>query len=289
MLESWYVFVLISVIATSFGEIGQKISVSSKLNVSAKTINFCIATMQMILALVYVLVFVKNPDFSLNAEQIIRLIISGILSFFFFDALYSSYEGNSASISQVIFSFSAVASTVLGIILFNESIAGVKFVGIGLILIGVVIASIKRGEKISKYNLMALFAALIYALLTNNDKYFSTTINPHVYQVLSIPMFLVASLLFSGKQIAKEIKKIDKTLFSSILLSTIAYTIFNKFTYLAYFAGGEVGKVDAINNAAVLVIIILEILLLKDRSDLKKKIIAALLTVTGVAILGLIK
>jgi len=288
MIELWYFFVLSSVIAISFGEIGQKLSVTSKLNLSARTINFSIAAMQMVLASAYVLLFVPNPDFSLSAIQLLQLVFSGILSFFFFDALYSSYKGNSASISQVIFSFSAILSSILGIILFNETVTIFKFIGILLILAGVIFASIKKGEKISRYNLLALLAAFIYAILTINDKSFATAINPHVYQVLSMPVFLIVSLLFSGKKIMKEIRLIDMSLFRSILLSTIAFTISNKLTYLAYSTGGEVGRVDAINNSTVIFIIILEVLILKDKSNLRTKIIASMLTVSGVLILGLI-
>ena len=288
MIELWYFFVLSSVIAISFGEIGQKLSVTSKLNLSARTINFSIAAMQMVLASAYVLLFVPNPDFSLSAIQLLQLVFSGILSFFFFDALYSSYKGNSASISQVIFSFSAILSSILGIILFNETVTIFKFIGILLILAGVIFASIKKGEKISRYNLLALLAAFIYAILTNNDKSFATAINPHVYQVLSMPVFLIVSLLFSGKKIMKEIRLIDMSLFRSILLSTIAFTISNKLTYLAYSTGGEVGRVDAINNSTIIFIIILEVLILKDKSNLRTKIIASMLTVSGVLILGLL-
>lgn len=288
MFQSWFIFVLISVIAISLGEIGQKLSVTSKVSISAKSINFVVSVIQFIFSLLYLIFFVPEFSFSLSLQQLIMLLISGFLSFFFFDALYTSYKGNSVSISQVIFSFSVVLSSILGIVIFNESSELLKFIGIILIITGVVIVTFKKGERISRYNLLALFAAIIYAILTNIDKSFASTINPHVYQVMYTFMFMIASMLIKGREIIKEVKLIDSLIIKSILLSAIAFTISNKLTFLSYANGGEVGRVDAINNSAVLLIIILEVLILKDKSNLKKKVIASVLTVSGIIFLGLI-
>lgn len=49
------------------------------------------------------------------------------------------------------------------------------------------------------------------------------------------------------------------------------------------------GRVDSINNFVVFLIIVLEILILKDRSNLKKKVLAAIIAFVGVTILALVK
>jgi len=50
-----------------------------------------------------------------------------------------------------------------------------------------------------------------------------------------------------------------------------------------------VGRVDAINNTMIFLVIILEFLILKDRQNIFRKLIAATIAVSGIAILALAK
>jgi uncharacterized membrane protein len=286
MIQAWFIFIILSVLVNAIGEIAQKVSVSSKDDISAETINFYLSIVQTVLSVSFIVVTGVQFDPNLNTEQIIQLTVGSVLAFFFFKFLYTSYKGNSASISQVIFSLSVFVSTFLGILFFNESATPSKFLGVTLIVTGVIIANYNKGEKLSKYNIYALIAALIYGFLASIDKSFSTTINPHYYQVLGAIGFGVTSLVLSGKKIIKESKQITKNSYKTILISAIAFTAFNKFTYMAYNQGGEVGRVDAINNTAIFLILLFEIFILKDTKNLKKKVLASILSVSGVLILG---
>jgi len=285
-MENWFFITLLSIIAVAIAEIAQKISITSKKDFSSETINFLVAGVQLLLSIVFVFLFVREASFGLSVSEATLILVSGFLSFFFFKFLYGSYKGNSVSISQVIYSFSVFVSTSLGIILFQESITLAKILGIILVVLAVIIVSFKRGEKLSKYNLLALLSALVYGLLTTIDKSLSISINIHVYQILSVFSFMVFSLVLAPRKIVREIRQVDFPIIKTIIISAIGFTIFNKLTYLAYSVGGEIGKVDAVNNTSLFLIIVLEVLILKDRSNLKKKIIGSLLAVMGVMILG---
>lgn len=283
---SWFILVLLSVLVASIGEIGQKISLTSKIELSSVTANFFLGTGQFILSLLFLVLFVGPKEIVIQEGELILLVISSILSFFFFKFFYTSYKGQSASLSQVIFSLSIVLTTFLGILFFNEDSGPVKFLGVFLIFIGVLIASYSKGEKLNKYNIYALIAAVIYSFLVLIEKKFSVEADPHYFQVFISGGFALASLAFAGKTIVKEAKTIDKKLSISLITSAVAFTIFKKLTLTAYSVGGEIGKVDAINNTSILLIIILEILILKDRTSLKKKFFASFLCIVGVLILG---
>lgn len=289
MIETWFILIIFSITVSAIGEIAQKLSVSSEENLSADTVNFYVGLIQTFLSLGFLIITNQQFDPSLSSTHILNLVVSSVLAFFFFRSLYSSYKGNSVSISQVIFSLSAFVSTVFGIFFFGESASVSKFLGVALIITGVAIASLKRGEKFSRYNLLALVAAVIYGFLTSIDKSFAISINVHYYQVLTCFGFVLFSLVMSGKLIFAESKKLTKGVIRTILISAVSFTIFNKLTYLAYSQGGEVGRVDAINNTSLFLIILLEVFFLKDRSNLKKKLLTAVLAVTGVMILGFIE
>jgi drug/metabolite transporter (DMT)-like permease len=287
-MQSWYFIAIISIIAVAIGEIAQKLSITSKKDFSAETINFSIGVLQTIFSLVFVIIIGESFPNNFTPQLFIQLVVSSIIAFFFFKFLYTSYKGNSASISQVIFSLSVIVSTTLGILIFHESVTIAKFIGITVIVIGVIIANYKKGEKFSKYNLLAILAALTYGFLAIMDKSFSTTISIHWYQVLFSAGYSIISLIFAGRKITREVRQMDILTFRTIFISAVTFTIFNKLTYLSYSLGGEIGKVDAINNTNVFLIILMEYFILKERTDIKKKIISSVLAVAGVIILGFI-
>ena len=74
-----------------------------------------------------------------------------------------------------------------------------------------------------------------------------------------------------------------------MLISAVTFLIWNKLNFLAYTVGGEVGKIDSINNSVVFVIILLEIIVLKVRDNLPRKFMAALIAFVGIFLLGFSK
>ncbi len=58
-------------------------------------------------------------------------------------------------------------------------------------------------------------------------------------------------------------------------------------TLTAYFLGGEVGRVDAINNTQVLIVLALEFFILGHRGGIPRKLLAVCVTVLGVWLLSL--
>ncbi|EFK96195.1 hypothetical protein LDC_1793 [sediment metagenome] len=62
--------------------------------------------------------------------------------------------------------------------------------------------------------------------------------------------------------------------------------LYNFFTFTAYTLGGEVGRVDAINNSQVFLIIMAEYFILKHKDYIFKKLLAAAIAFTGVLVLG---
>lgn len=74
--------------------------------------------------------------------------------------------------------------------------------------------------------------------------------------------------------------------YKEIAISGIGYFLFNYFTFRAYILGGEVGRVDAINNSQIFLIILFEFFILRQKTSLRRKLITAAIAFTGVMILG---
>ncbi|MFC1623424.1 hypothetical protein ACFL2R_01600 [Patescibacteria group bacterium] len=76
--------------------------------------------------------------------------------------------------------------------------------------------------------------------------------------------------------------------YGPIMLSGIAYFLFNFFTFTSYVYGGEIGRVDAINNSQVFLIILVEYFFLKHAKGVVRKLISAVLAIIGIYILGIV-
>lgn len=143
--------------------------------------------------------------------------------------------------------------------------------------------------KWSKGNNFALVGAALYGLGFTLDKSFSLQLSPHLYQIFFAYMIGLTGLVYRGKVIIKDLARVEINTFKVVCVSAITFFIWNKLTFVAYTVGGEVGRIDSINNSVIFVIILLEFFLLKDKSNLKKKIIAAFIAMLGVTILAFAK
>ncbi len=89
-----------------------------------------------------------------------------------------------------------------------------------------------------------------------------------------------------NEEVVNSIKGKKLNVFKPIIISGIGYFLFNLFTFNAYVFGGEVGRVDAINNSQVFLIILFEYFILKHLESVKRKVVTAIIAFSGVFILG---
>ncbi|MFA6519053.1 MAG: EamA family transporter [Candidatus Shapirobacteria bacterium] len=285
----WLILALGSVVVLTVSEIAQKFAISSKDNISAEANNFVVWNIQGSLALIFLLLFV-NPTFPvISITLILKLLVLAIIYFWGGTLFYTSYKGSSAGLSAILGTISTLVSTTIGISLFHESINPLKFLGIILVLLAIFIVKYSKEMKFDKYNLYALAGGLIFGVAFSLDKYFVLSLDPHLYQIIFCFSIGYIGLLFRGKKIITDIPKISFSSFKAMIVSGIFSFGFNKFTFLAYKNGGEVGRIDAINNLSLLFIVLLEYFILKNKTDLPKKMIAAIVAFSGLFILGYFK
>ena len=127
----------------------------------------------------------------------------------------------------------------------------------------------------------------MYGIGSSIDKFMIADymMNVDHYNFLSALILVPMKFMIRPKSIIREIKMIKPWSLMFAAAAGFCIIVGYKFTYTAYSLGGEVAKVDAINNLSVFVIIAAEILFLKDRSNFKKKVLCAVIAVTGVILL----
>lgn len=285
-MPQWLIFTILALFIVAFAEIGQKISLTKKEDISPQTNNCIVWFIQFLYSLLFAFYTRTLSLQNINFTTALQLVTLGIIYFFAATFFYASFKKGSASISGILATISMVTSTALGIIFFHEGTSIFKFFGAFLIFLAIVIVHFSSKEKFQKTNILALLGGLLFGVAYTIDKKFSIQLNPHTYQVLYTGTVTLVSLVFAGKQIVTESKTIHKKTLQVMFFSALAFFAWNKLNFMAYTLGGEVGKIDSINNTTIFVIILLEIIILKDKTQLKKKILTALIAGSGVFLLG---
>ncbi|TXH00220.1 MAG: hypothetical protein E6P95_04055 [Candidatus Moraniibacteriota bacterium] len=284
-METWLIYSLLSVASLAGSEMSQKISLTQKVDISAITNNFFVWSMQ---GLIGLLLAFSLGHFSLDLPigMVWKLISISIVYFAGGTFFYTSYKGNSPSISLIFGTISVLISSILGVIFLNDLYSYKMVVGIVLILAAIIFLNYNNRERISKYNLYAVAGGLCFGIAFTLDKSMSTTISPFMYLGLMCLGVALVSVGTSFKLIRSDVGKMSPKNFLPMVSSSFFGSLFNLFTFFAYRNGANVGLVDAINNTTVFLVIILEIVLLRDRSNIYKKILAATVATLGVILIG---
>jgi len=278
----WFIFALLSIASLVGSELSQKVSMSNKKDISAITNNFFVWTMQGSWGIVLALLL---GEFAvpIGIPIYLKLLIIGIVYFIGGTLYYTSYKANSASLSIILGSISVVVSTLLGIVVFGEGTSLVKFLGILGVLLAIGIINYSKGLKLSKYNYYALGGGIAFGIAFTIDKSFViATMHPAMYLGLFCYAVAIVSLVAGYKTIKSDAIGLVPRDFLPMISSAFFGALFNLFTFFAYTNGADVGKVDAMNNSVVFFVILFEILLFKDKTNLLKKVIAASIAVLSI-------
>jgi drug/metabolite transporter (DMT)-like permease len=285
---TWLTLTIVGLFCVALADISQKMSLKGESPLSSITNNFIVWNILGVISLIYFL-FLGQSFPVLSPSFFIKLIPLATAYFLGGTFYYQSFKGNSVSLSAVLATVSCLITTFLGILFFNESTTLLKFIGSFIVLCAIVIVNYQKKLHFEKYNIYALLGGLFYGVAYTADKYFIISSSPDFYQIVLCFSVGMASFVFRPRQIIRELGKFEKYLIPSIASATIFFFLYQKFLFWAISIGGEVGRIDVLNNTTIFIIIFLEVIFLKERSNLKKKIIAALIAFVGATLLALAK
>lgn len=174
-----------------------------------------------------------------------------------------------------------------GVVLLKESLDLIKILGFLAVICGLLLLVWRKGALRIKRGLgYVLFSSFLFAGAFLIDKRIIDNFSsPFLYQIFGfgLPGLLVGILQ------PKSIPKI-KALFSRrvqfpTLLSVLSLITTSFSTLTAYRLGGEVSRVIPIVRSSAIVVVIFSYFFLGERKDLFRKLTAAVLVVSGVALL----
>ena len=98
-------------------------------------------------------------------------------------------------------------------------------------------------------------------------------------------LLYTSKILINGRTFFTSAKKINLQSHISAFMIGLSNVGAYGLMYRAYQAGGEVGRIDSLNNLVIFMVIIGEYIFFKDSHSLKRKIIAGMIAVCGAYLL----
>ncbi len=234
-----------------------------------------------ILALAPFLPFIFTGDFKVYALLVLASIFYAIN-----DRLQVTVRRNlDVSVYTILNQLAKVFMVMYGILVFREDIVGNKLVGGGLILLGNIIIFYRKGKiKFNKNILLSVIASFFMATALMID----VDISKH----FNLPFYIMLTLIIPGififireKQSFKNIKKeFESNRKNYYLITGIAWGLMIFFSIRALQLG-EVIFIAPLLALSVLLNVIVASVLHKEKSNLIRKIIAAIIVIFGIFIM----
>jgi len=282
---SWQLLILISVVLYSISVLLQRVILKEN---ESRPIAYSII-FQLLAGIVIGIVGLIFADMSLPSNPgslfwnlILMTLLYGFSNLFIFKSL----KLTEASKFTIIFATRAFFTVLASSIVLKELLTGTQLLGTLLIFAGVILVNLKTSKfSFDKGSLFALAGALAFGFATTNDRFLLKSFAVYPYLTLAfIAPSIMMSLVFP-----KELKHIklflDKNLFKKMLVLTTIYALSAAAFFAALQKSANSSQVVSVNLTSVIVTVFLAVIFLKERDNLPKKIVGAILSFIGLLLL----
>jgi drug/metabolite transporter (DMT)-like permease len=285
-MVNWIIPAVIAILLASLSRVVMKsIFVGSKISSEVSSIIYQLLTG----AIIFVFAVVNGLDFSGLSNLVPNLVLTAVLYAGVNYFLFKSFKQSEASIVTILFSTNAVWMLIGSYLFLGESINIQKILGIALIIGVTVIISSESGKfKLDRKLIYPLLAGFILGFAFVNDVYILNTAELLTYLSIAfiLPGLTLMLSLIPGKKYL-EIKDVTRTDLLKNFALAFVYALSTILTFYSYKLGAEASVVGPLQQLSVFGTVILSYFILKERTQMKKKLLATVLAVLGGVILTL--
>jgi drug/metabolite transporter (DMT)-like permease len=194
--------------------------------------------------------------------------------------------GIEASAFSIIKQVSTVFMILAGLLFFKEPFVLTKIIGASLIIFSNILIFYKKGVHLNKYFWLGILANLAFSFALFIDVNLSINFNLPFYVALTLIIPALIIFIFERLRISNIKKEIIYGNKKAILITGLCWGTMLMVLLKAYQIG-EVTTVAPLCALTVITNVIVSYIFLKERSNLLKKIIAALLIIISVILIKL--
>ncbi len=282
MTELWLVYALISAFAVGLTAIVHRFVLKDH-----DWLSYSVVT-NLLTALFFIPLVLNNfalPTFQ-NAYYI--LLLSILLWTIIVAVSFKSYQYIEVSIRSPLDKIKIPILLILSYIFLSETLTINKVLGTILIFFGAVLVTLKKDKLLDGFSdrgvQLTLLSALLLAVVNIVDKVAMSYWSPQVFGFLLylFPGLIIGVLIPKRKN---ELSRLLKLRLLPVISVSILGLIFYYFRLQAY-SIGEVSNVYPILNSAALISTFGGIIMLKERKDILKKVISAIIMFIGILLIA---
>ena len=282
---TWLVLALISLSTLSVASVLARVLLKKE---DSNPVGYAII-FQLVLGAISLIFAIALKKFVLpsNETSVIRFIFSTLLwagsTVFGFQTL----KRLSAGESTILASSGTFITIGLGIVFLGEVFKVAAVSGTVLILLAIwIIATGNLNFRSREGIIFGLLSSAFAAIAVVNDAVILKTYEAFSYTAIMsfLPGFIL--LLLFPKQIVKIPKMFDRKSFFIITILCIFYSIQAITYYLALQNGAPISRLSPIMKSSIVLTVIFAAIFIKERSNLKKKLIAAIMVTIGTILLN---
>lgn len=284
---SWFHLVLIYITLNSASKLLQKYSIlENEVDPNAFSAFFLL----MVGLLTIPFLYFEKVQYSLDIKIWLVVLLSSLLYTICMILFFQSLKNIEVSQVEIIATTRTIWLMLLGIIFFHETLYLSQFLGIVLIFLSLVIIYWVRGKeyKFTKHHYYTILYAILISCAYALDKYLLNYFSVALFQVIIYIVPALMTMVFIPNTYEK-MKCLVKPQKSNYLILLCCF--FQMLSTLALYAAYKIGDLSLIGPLAqtsTILTIIIGIVVLKERWNLKRKIIGIILTVLGIVFIRFI-
>lgn len=228
-------------------------------------------------------------DFHFDLHAIVLYLGMTVAYFFAVSFYFTGLKKVDISLASILGSSGSIFSLILGTFFLSENMSWSKLVGIALIITANALLFWKSQTiSLTKYALIIVGSSFFYALGAVFDKQLNTYGNAISYLTLSFTAAGLSMLIIYSKRTIKAFSGTfrNKAFWSGIAANGLLYSLGFWALFTAYEKGGEVSRMFPITLSAAIIIPMIGIILLGERTAVVRKLSASVIVCLGLWALG---
>jgi drug/metabolite transporter (DMT)-like permease len=290
---SWLLFAIISIsFSVTYSLISKKLLTKDE---ESHPIAFASSSFLIVAIYSGILYLLNGPDANdfrnLSDPALLPLLAINLLAYSIAPSFYwRALKYLPVSEVGILYSLTGFYALFLGVALGKEEFSVARLLGGLLIIAAIALVSLKKQPwSTGKYFLMLVVATAFYAIAIVTDKAIIDTgkLSPIFFQMLNfgIPAIIV---LVINRVKWSDIKPVWSRSSVPLICINALFFFFSVFTiYKAYEAGGEASQVNLVVATEVVILVTISSVLLDERKNLLKKVIAAILAMIGIYLISM--
>lgn len=280
-MEKWIFYIIIvSGLFSALSSLFQKISLSKE---NSDPLAFGLYFQILIGAISIPTAFLQPMKIDFNSASVITILLMAVAYAAATCLYFYALQRVDMSEFNILIS-SSMLITIIGAFFFlKEQITANKLTGVFLIIVGIALIYIKKSgfSKFGKNHILILLCALLWSVAAVLDKFnLNFFSSPSSYMVFS---YLLPALLIFLTNPSRYIKNLSiiktnkKSLALSVILSYFSTVLF----FYALQLGGEISNASPIHHISIVFAVLLGIVLLKEHTGWKHRIIGSIVIFIG--------